>query len=175
MYTCPRYMTYTYIRAFQCSEFPRIWNRIQKMLQKSLPLSTLQTELTCLTWVSKITEENLIGCKGLWRWYIGTNIMLLDIIHCLCLYLKRRSVYFSKHNVSETGFCLRLQVRPNSQGNGPIRHVEAALIFFFTARVHTTKSTVNILAANTHCKYFLKFAEHCQYCNLPDPWRNVHP
>jgi hypothetical protein len=26
--------------------------------------------------------------------------------------------------------------------------------FFFTARVHTTKSTVKILAANTHCKYF---------------------
>jgi hypothetical protein len=34
-----------------------------------------------------------------------------------------------------------------------------ALIFFFTARVHTTKSTVKILAANTHCKYFLKIAE----------------
>jgi hypothetical protein len=28
--------------------------------------------------------------------------------------------------------------------------------FLFTARVHTTKSTVKILAANTHCKYFLK-------------------
>jgi hypothetical protein len=48
-----------------------------------------------------------------------------------------------------------------------------ALIFFFTARIHTTKSTVKILAANTHCKYFLKIAEHCQYCNLPDPWSNV--
>jgi hypothetical protein len=34
-----------------------------------------------------------------------------------------------------------------------------ALIFFFTARVHTTKSTVKILAANMHCKYFLKIAE----------------
>jgi hypothetical protein len=30
---------------------------------------------------------------------------------------------------------------------------------FFTARVHTTKSTVKILAANTHCKYFLKIAK----------------
>jgi hypothetical protein len=47
--------------------------------------------------------------------------------------------------------------------------------FLFTARVHATKSTVKILAANTHCKYFLKIAEHYQYCNLPDPWRNVHP
>jgi hypothetical protein len=35
---------------------------------------------------------------------------------------------------------------------------KAALIFF-TARVHTTKSTVKILAPNTHCKYFLKIAE----------------
>jgi hypothetical protein len=34
-----------------------------------------------------------------------------------------------------------------------------ALIFFFTARVHTTKSTVKILASNTHCKDFLKIAE----------------
>jgi hypothetical protein len=50
-----------------------------------------------------------------------------------------------------------------------------ALIFFFTARVHITKYTVKILAANTHCKYFLKTAEHGQYSSLPDPWRNVHP
>jgi hypothetical protein len=50
-----------------------------------------------------------------------------------------------------------------------------ALISFFTVRVRTTKYTMKILAAKTHCKYFLKIAEHCQYCNLPDPWRNVHP
>jgi hypothetical protein len=46
-----------------------------------------------------------------------------------------------------------------SQGNGPIRHVETCPDFFFTARVHTTKSTVKIFAANTHCKYFLKIVE----------------
>jgi hypothetical protein len=28
-----------------------------------------------------------------------------------CLYLKCRPVYLSKHNVSDTGFCLHLQVR----------------------------------------------------------------
>jgi hypothetical protein len=41
-----------------------------------------------------------------------------------------------------------------------------ALIFLFTTRVHTTKYTVKILAANTHCKYFLKIAEvtHC-FCS----------
>jgi hypothetical protein len=34
--------------------------------------------------------------------------MFLDIIH--------RPVYISKHNVSETGFCLRLQVKPTQLG-----------------------------------------------------------
>jgi hypothetical protein len=32
------------------------------------------------------------------------------------LYLKHRPVYFSKHNVSEIGFCLRLQVKPTLLG-----------------------------------------------------------
>jgi hypothetical protein len=63
----------------------------------------------------------------------------------------------------------------DSQGNGPIQYVETCPDSFFTVRVHTTKSTVKILAANTHCKYFLKIAEHCLYCNLPDLWRNVQP
>jgi hypothetical protein len=48
-------------------------------------------------------------------------------------------------------------------------------LIFFTARVHTTKYTVKILAAKTHCKYFLKIPEHGQYYSLPDPWRNVQP
>jgi hypothetical protein len=58
-----------------------------------------------------------------------------------------------------------------------IQHVKTCLdfFFFFTARAHTTKSTVKILAANTHYKYFLKIAENGQYCSLSDPWRNVHP
>jgi hypothetical protein len=29
---------------------------------------------------------------------------------------KNRSLYFSKHDVSETGFCLRLQVKPTQLG-----------------------------------------------------------
>jgi hypothetical protein len=33
-----------------------------------------------------------------------------------CLHLKNRRVYFSKHDVSETGFCLRLQVKPTQLG-----------------------------------------------------------
>jgi hypothetical protein len=69
---------------------------------------------------------------------------------------------FDEENITDTKV---------SQGNGPIRQVETCPDFlFFTARVHTTKSTIKILPANTHCKYFLKIAEHFQYCNLPDPW-----
>jgi hypothetical protein len=41
--------------------------------------------------------------------------MLLDGIHLLSL-SKNRLVYFSKHNVSETGFRLRLQVKPTQLG-----------------------------------------------------------
>jgi hypothetical protein len=33
-----------------------------------------------------------------------------------CLYLKCHPVYFLKHNISETGFCLHFQVRPTQLG-----------------------------------------------------------
>jgi hypothetical protein len=33
-----------------------------------------------------------------------------------CFYLKRRTVYISKPNISETGFCFRLQVKPTHLG-----------------------------------------------------------
>jgi hypothetical protein len=38
--------------------------------------------------------------------------------------------------------------------------------FFSTASVHITKSSIKILAANMHCKYFLKIAELGHYCSL---------
>jgi hypothetical protein len=41
---------------------------------------------------------------GLWRWYINTIVTIQDITH--------RPVSYLKHNVSETGFCLRLQIEP---------------------------------------------------------------
>jgi hypothetical protein len=47
--------------------------------------------------------------RTVFTWHrIGINIMFLDII---C-----RLVYISKYDVSETGFCLRLQVNPNQMG-----------------------------------------------------------
>jgi hypothetical protein len=41
---------------------------------------------------------------GLWRWYINITVTNLDIIH--------RPAFYLKHDVSETGFCLRLPVEP---------------------------------------------------------------
>jgi hypothetical protein len=42
--------------------------------------------------------------------------MLLDTIHRLVFCLKCRPLYISKHNVSETGFYLRPQVKPTLLG-----------------------------------------------------------
>jgi hypothetical protein len=41
---------------------------------------------------------------GLWRWYINITVTIVDII--------LRPVFYLKHYVSQTGFCLRLQVEP---------------------------------------------------------------
>jgi hypothetical protein len=43
---------------------------------------------------------------------LSTNFMFLDIIHHPIFILKHRSLYVTKHSVSETGFCLRFQVKP---------------------------------------------------------------
>jgi hypothetical protein len=45
---------------------------------------------------------------GWWRWDIRITIAILDIIH--------RPVFHLKHNVSETGFCLRIQVEHTQLG-----------------------------------------------------------
>jgi hypothetical protein len=42
--------------------------------------------------------------------------MFLDIIHRPVIFFQNRLVYFSKHDVSETEFCLRLQVKPTQLG-----------------------------------------------------------
>jgi hypothetical protein len=45
---------------------------------------------------------NEVKSIGLWRWYINITITILDIIY--------RLVFYLKHGLSETGFCLPLQV-----------------------------------------------------------------
>jgi hypothetical protein len=51
----------------------------------------------------------------LWSALICTNIMFLDIIHRPVFFYKYL-VYITKHNISETGFCLHLQVKPTQLG-----------------------------------------------------------
>jgi hypothetical protein len=48
--------------------------------------------------------NRLMLSVGLWRWCINITITILDIILCPVSYLK--------HEVSETGFCLRFPVEP---------------------------------------------------------------
>jgi hypothetical protein len=50
-----------------------------------------------------------------------------------------------------------------NKGMVPIRHVETCPDFFFTARVHTTKSTIKILAANTPGNGFQR-RRHISFC-----------
>jgi hypothetical protein len=48
--------------------------------------------------------SRLMLSVGLWRWYINITITIRDIIH--------HSIFYLKHDISETGFCPRLQVEP---------------------------------------------------------------
>jgi hypothetical protein len=41
---------------------------------------------------------------GLWRWYINITITILKIVY--------RTLFYLKHNNSETVFCLLFQVKP---------------------------------------------------------------
>jgi hypothetical protein len=55
--------------------------------------------------------------------------------------------------------------RINSQGNGPIREVETCPDFFFHCKSTHNKIRCQILASNTHCKYFLKnFRSYSFFC-----------
>jgi hypothetical protein len=57
--------------------------------------------------LNKITRPVTVNkIRSLWRWYISKKYYVFGHYPSSCLYLKHRPVYFSKHNVSETGFCL---------------------------------------------------------------------
>jgi hypothetical protein len=65
--------------------------------------------------------------------------MFLDIIH--------RPVYFQEHNVSETGFCLRLQVKPTQLG--PIDRASPYLRTQIVGLVHNRHDTQNKITARS--------------------------
>jgi hypothetical protein len=49
-----------------------------------------------------------VKSMGLWRWCINIILTIMVITH--------RPVFYFEHNVSEIGFCLRLQVEPSQMG-----------------------------------------------------------
>jgi hypothetical protein len=65
----------------------------------------------------------LYKINSLRRWHSNTTITILDIIH--------RPVFYLKHDVSDTEFCLHLQVEPNKMGP-----IEKASLSLWTARDH---------------------------------------
>jgi hypothetical protein len=83
-----------------------------------------------------------------------SNIMFLDIIH--------RPVYITKHNVSETGFCLRLQIKLTQLG--PINRASPHLWYWY--RCSSLKVKLCLLPVSC---WFLAWL-------IPRPWwwrRNV--
>jgi hypothetical protein len=73
-----------------------------------------------------IIENRLIQQLGIFhRVGVVTNVMFLDIIH--------RPVFILKHNVSEIGFCLRLQVKPSQLGSIDRASPEIGMNFIYWA------------------------------------------
>jgi hypothetical protein len=67
---------------------------------------------------------------GLWRWYINTTITVLDINH--------RPIFDLERDVSETVFCLRLQVKPTQLGpiyRASLDSSEAEINFIYWAQL----------------------------------------
>jgi hypothetical protein len=68
--------------------------------------------------------------------------MFLDIIHC--------PVYFSKHNVPETRFCLRLQVKPTllsliDRATPYLQFIDWAQLSRFYLKTETKSSLRNVV------------------------------
>jgi hypothetical protein len=79
-------------------------------------------------------QRKWIGSKSLWRWYISTNIMFLDIIH--------RPVFILKYKVTETGFCLRLQVKPTQLGTNSIDWAKLSRLYLKTETESSLRNLV---------------------------------
>jgi hypothetical protein len=87
--------------------FPFQWQKVEKLSVFYLKLiSTLQVYPYFTRNPIRLRYEpnRLMLSIGLWRRYITVTITIADIIY--------RPVFYLKHNLSETAFCLRLQVEP---------------------------------------------------------------
>jgi hypothetical protein len=93
--------------------------------------------------------NNLIFCLNSRRWFV---LYLFDIAHLVL-------VLVSEIRTSSIDWA-QLSRSYLKTDKGMVRSdMSKPALIFFSARVHTTKYTVKILAANTHCKHFLKIAE----------------
>jgi hypothetical protein len=98
----------------------------EEFLLRNILHSILNLFLLCPEYSSQnfITVTDPLSClyqtvvkirpKSLWRWYINTSIMFLDIIHRL-VFNQKPSCLYSKHNVSESGFTWRWGQNPVSE------------------------------------------------------------
>jgi hypothetical protein len=77
----------------------------------------------------------------------SANIMFLDIIHRPVFTQKHSPVYFSKHNFSETGFCLRPQVKHTQLAPGT-NSIDWAQLSRFYLRLETGSSLQNVVFWN---------------------------
>jgi hypothetical protein len=101
-----------------------------------------------------IRIKDLLHIK--WGFFLSIQFVRVQILRCWTLssfrlYLKHRSVYFSKHAVSENGFCLRLQVKPTQMGPidraSPYLRTWAQLRFYL--RMEAESSLWNVVLKNT--------------------------
>jgi hypothetical protein len=53
--------------------------------------------------------QERISSVSLWRWYINITLTILDIIN--------GPVFYWKHYISDTAFCLGLQIEPTRMGH----------------------------------------------------------
>jgi hypothetical protein len=84
----------------------------------------------------------------------------------LLFYLKRSPVYVSKHNVSETGFCLRLQVKPTQLG--PIDVARTM------DNVQKYNIPTNIPSSQTFRSYSGICKHVCILLSVLTPWKTLH-
>jgi hypothetical protein len=111
-----------------------------------------------------LTERRGSGCNqpktvsddGLsywWSWTFGFyKCYVFGHYPSPCLYLKHSPVYFSKQNVPETGFCLRLQVKPTQLG--PIDRGSPYLRLYL--KTETESSLRNIVLKTKRTVFLIK-------------------
>jgi hypothetical protein len=108
------------------------------------------TALEVVSALYKLLHAVSSGLQCLQQPFPSNNFLTVETPQLLC---SRRD---SPANIPQLNCQLNYGATSSHKGMVRSDMSKPALIFFLTARVHTTKSTVKILAANTHCKYFFK-------------------